>query len=231
MSFPSPIKALLDTNIWPSTVTHNWIPFPQTLTWGSHSVRMDVVVPVPRLLRNKTQDESNAIYESLKQIAEMSNNGRLIPYQSDEITIERLYRRHPGLRGTEFDVFSGITCEHARAPIMRGFTITPAYSRQRATEDWNNFLAKIRHPRFLELKKETGGNHCADLYHLWEAEHNGLDCFITLDVRFINATTNLIDLQRLPKSRREALPALGTNLGQKSSFFCELRPVSPKQFT
>ncbi|MHB8502621.1 MAG: hypothetical protein ACYDHE_16985 [Candidatus Acidiferrales bacterium] len=151
---------------------------------------VDVVVPVPRLLRNKAQDESNAIYESLKQIAEMSNNDRLIPYQNDEIRIGRLHRRHPGLRGTEFGVFSGITCEHAQAPIVRGFTITPAYSRQRATEDGNNFLANIHHPRFLELKKATGGNHCADLYHLWEAEHNALDCFITLDVRFINAVTN-----------------------------------------
>src|SRR5207247_4822915 len=40
---------------------------------------------------------------------------------------------------------------------------------------------------------------------------------------------NLIDLQRLPESSREALPALGTNLGQKSIFSSDF--TSPKQFT
>src|SRR6266480_770161 len=41
---------------------------------------------------------------------------------------------------------------------------------------------------------------------------------------------NLIDLQRLPEPRQEALPVLGTNLGQKSVFLCAFRPVRPKQF-
>ena len=43
---------------------------------------------------------------------------------------------------------------------------------------------------------------------------------------------NLIDLQRLPASHREALPALGTNLGQKSIFSLAIfREIRAKQFT
>jgi hypothetical protein len=63
------------------------------------------------------------------------------------------------------------------------------YTPERARNAWHLFLSKIQHRRFLELMKATGGNHPADLYHLWEAEHNGLEYFITLDVKFVNAVS------------------------------------------
>jgi uncharacterized protein len=185
-----PARLLLDTNIWVSTVTHNWILVPQTLRRGSTVTTVEIARPRPRSFRNKTQEDSDRIYEALKRIAEMAKAGQAILYESDEILLEGLNLRQPGLRGTEFDVFHGVRHQRARAPLSRTAVIDYSYSPDTARRAWQEFLSQIRHPRFLALKKATGGNHLADLYHVWEAEHNSLEYFVTLDAKFVNAVSN-----------------------------------------
>jgi hypothetical protein len=141
------------------------------------------------MLRNKSHGESQAIYDALEAIAEMSRAGAAILYRSDETTFEGMNLRHPTLRGTEFDVFSGVDCKFVRGPLRRDFTITSDSSREELKGEWYQFLGSIRDSRFLDLKRATSGNHTADLYHLWTAEHNELDYFITLDEKFVNAVT------------------------------------------
>lgn len=65
-----PIEALLDTNILPSTVTHNLEIVSKTRPYGSRLVTMTEENPVRRLLRNKSQKESDAVCRSLHQIAQ-----------------------------------------------------------------------------------------------------------------------------------------------------------------
>jgi predicted nucleic acid-binding protein len=133
-------------------------------------------------------EQSNAIYGSLKTMAEMAKAGLVTLYESDETLAEFLNFRPAGFGLGTFDQLGGIKLKHARAPIARGFTIA-SYSPNRARKAWHIFLPQIKHPRFIELLKRTGGDHAADLYHVWEAEHNGIDAFVTLDVKFINAVT------------------------------------------
>ena len=58
-----------------------------------------------------------------------------------------------------------------------------------------NFLSSIKNKRFLELQKMTGAyqgpgkvnrNQLLDAFHLWCAEYNKCDYFLTLDFKLVN---------------------------------------------
>jgi hypothetical protein len=119
----------------------------------------------------------------------MAMEGLVALYQSDETLAEFINLRPSGAGLSQFDVFRGVKIGHVRAPLTRGFVIDTSYSPNRARDDWHAFLEQIQHPRYLQLLKHTGGAHKADLYHLWEAEHNEADAFVTLDTKFVNAVT------------------------------------------
>jgi len=184
------IAALLDTNIQLSRLTHSWSYTQHTRQSGRRVTTWIEERPTSRILRGKTLEQSNLIYEALKRMARMGKDGLVTLYESDETLAEFLNFRPAGFGLGKFDVFGGLRIRHARAPMTRGFKIDATYTREGARDDWHAFLAQIDHPRFLKLLKHTGGGHKADLYHLWEAEHNEFEAFVTLDVRFINAVSN-----------------------------------------
>ena len=185
----SSIGVLLDTNVRLSTYTHIWAYTRRSERRGNKFVTWIEETPAPRILRNMTLERSNSIYESLKRIAEMSKQGLVTLYESDETLAEFLNFRPAGFGLAKFDIFSGVTIRHARAPVARGFRIDASYTPNGARKAWHTFLEQISHPRFLKLLERTGGDHAADLYHVWEAEHNGIDAFVTLDRKFVNAVT------------------------------------------
>jgi hypothetical protein len=152
--------------------------------------------PVRRRLRGKTQDESDAIYRALNRIADGARNGALSLYDSDETIFEGLYLQIPALRGGQFDAFRGVQRGIVQGPLRRTYVIEGSFSEEQArlskeerNRDRQQFLQNIRHPRFLKMKKRTGGAHLADLYLVWTAEVNSLDYFITLDTTFLSAVT------------------------------------------
>jgi hypothetical protein len=184
-----PIAALLDTDLGPKTVSHELRLVPQTGLWANAWVTPGVWTPVRRRLSGQSQEASDAIYGALGQMAGMAKNGDVTLYDSDETFFESLYVKPPELRGTQFDVLRGIKRKLVRGPLRRTYVIGAGYSRHETNDRWLQLLAAIQHPRFLELKKRTGGHHLADLYHVWTAEENSLDCFLTLDTTFLRAVT------------------------------------------
>jgi hypothetical protein len=184
-----PITALLDTCIDPSTVTHDLTVHHESIRLKNRIVSRMLEVPVRRRLRNQTWERSEATYASLAQMAELARLGEVILYDSDETFFEGLYVRLPRLRGTEHDIFRGVERRFVRGPMRRTYVIDGSYDREKEHQRWLQLLAEIAHPRFLKLKKRCGGSHLADLYHVWTAEENSLDCFVTVDERFINAVT------------------------------------------
>lgn len=185
----SKLTALLDTNIQLSRSTHKWA-YTQYTERRNHRVTTWIEEhPEPRTLRNKTLEQSSSIYDSLERIGRMARGGLLTLYESDETLAEFLNFRPAGFGLGRFDLFRDVKIQHVRAPLPRGFRIDMDYTPDRAREAFHVFLSQIRHPRYLKLLKRTGGAHKADLYHVWEAEHNELDAFITLDEKFVNAVS------------------------------------------
>jgi hypothetical protein len=70
----------------------------KTVKWGEIFVTADVTTNQPRKLRNKTPEESAAIYGALKTIAVMSKEGRVTLYRSNETRFEEMHLHGPSLR-------------------------------------------------------------------------------------------------------------------------------------
>jgi hypothetical protein len=109
--------ALLDTSIYPSTVTHDATAARHVALRGGRLVIWVDETPIRRRLRGKTQEESDAIYRSLHQMAEMEREGAHI-----------LYLHLPALRGSQFDVFRGVKRRIAQGPLRRTYVIEGCFS-------------------------------------------------------------------------------------------------------
>lgn len=88
--------------------------------------------------------------------------------------------------------FYGSPIKKVQAPLEYGRTLfggaVTARERQYA------FLCSVKHKRFLEIQKMTGAyqgrqplnhNQLLDAFHLWCAEHNDCEFFLTLDFKAI----------------------------------------------
>jgi hypothetical protein len=90
--------------------------------------------------------------------------------------------------------------EPCRLPHQRSVTFS-AFREDLFEENKKKFLATIPDARFRELDLATGGHHSADCYHLWTAELNELDVFLTSDKKFRHA----VDGQRNTSSTVEIM--------------------------
>ena len=93
--------------------------------------------------------------------------------------------------------FYGAPVEQVEAPVKYGRVIIGG--NQDAKEMQFNFLSRLNHKRFTELQKLTGAyqgpgklnrNQLLDAFHIWCAEHNECEFFLTLDFKLIRIVTN-----------------------------------------
>jgi hypothetical protein len=110
------VTALLDTDLTPKTVTHNLQIVPQTGWWANAWAALGVSTPVRRCLKGESQEASDAIYSTLRQMAGMANDGEVTLCDSDETFFESLYVKLPELRGTQFDMLRGVKRKLVRGP-------------------------------------------------------------------------------------------------------------------
>ena len=88
--------------------------------------------------------------------------------------------------------FYGAPINTGQAPLEYGRIVAGGDTASRKRQ--YDFLCSIIHPRFLELQKMTGAyqgnqplnhNQLLDAFHLWSAEHNDCEFFLTLDFKVI----------------------------------------------
>ena len=88
--------------------------------------------------------------------------------------------------------FYGAPIKDGQAPLEYGRIVAGGNTSPRKRQF--DFLCSINHRRFLELQKMTGAyqgnqplnhNQLLDAFHLWCAEHNGCEFFLTLDFKVI----------------------------------------------
>jgi hypothetical protein len=86
-------------------------------------------------------------------------------------------------------------------------------------EEQFNFLRSLQHDRFLELQRVTGAyqgeaeinrNQLVDAFHLWCAEHNACDFFLSLDFKLARVIETSKNKPKVPIVRpSQLLAALG----------------------
>jgi hypothetical protein len=98
----------------------------------------------------------------------------------------------PKMMGNATGRFYGAPIEDAASPIEYSRAFIDGYKDP--GEMQFRFISSLKHPRFHELQRMTGAyqgpgklhrNQLLDAFHIWCAEHNGCDFFLTLDFALI----------------------------------------------
>ena len=92
--------------------------------------------------------------------------------------------------------FYGVHLEKVDAPVVYGRVIAGGF--ESPEERQFKFLSGLKHKRFIELQKLTGAyqgkqktnrNQLLDAFHIWCAEHNECDYFLTMDFKLIKVVS------------------------------------------
>jgi hypothetical protein len=93
--------------------------------------------------------------------------------------------------------FYGAAYMVADAPVRYGRTVFGGNVHYK--DEQFNFLRSLRHERFDQLQRVTGAyqgetkvnrNQLLDAFHLWCAEHNGCEYFLSLDFKLARVISN-----------------------------------------
>lgn len=174
--------------IRPWAVTHCWVVKPQTVRWGPLAVTRSVQTVIPRARLEASQAWRQKQLDWLPRIAHLAEGGRIKLYTTIEIDFEGWGR--PGVvgKGTEVDLFRNVRIEEIPPAVDR--TLRWSGIEGETKDKKQAFLDSIRQRRYLDLKAVIGPSHAGDIFHLWSAEQAGIECFLSVDHKFINAVNN-----------------------------------------
>lgn len=185
-------KVYIDTNVLKFSASRlpRLKPRQTIINWGgqTHNVTVHDLIdinPNDTITNPELRNETHL----LPELAELGKSGK-VQYA---IQMETLLESWgiPNM-DTSTGRFYGAPCELVEAPIKYGRVVFSGFGNPQNTQF--EFLCSIRSPRFLELQKMTGAyqgegmtnrNQLLDAFHLWCAEHNKCDYFLTLDFKLI----------------------------------------------
>jgi hypothetical protein len=187
----------VDTNIFKFSATElpRLKPRTKAIRWGgnSHDVTVhDFVVENPNERIKNTDLKSEA--ELLPELAALGKEGQVRYVIQLEANLESW--SIPNMDSNS-GRFYGAPIESMEAPIFYSRVI--AGGPENPKEKQFEFLANLENKRFIEIQKITGAyqgenqlnrNQLLDAFHLWCAEHNGCDYFLTMDFKLIKVALN-----------------------------------------
>ena len=192
-------RVYLDTNIFKFSAIQlpRMRPRKQTINWGGVVQELTVhdfidVNPNENIRNPELKEEA----ELLPQLANIGKAGEVSYLTQTETLIESW--GIPNMDSAS-GKFYGAPIEHVEAPVQYGRVVVGG--NQSAKEMQFNFLSGLNQKRFKELQKITGAyqgpgklnrNQLLDAFHIWCAEHNECDYFLTLDFKLIRVIANNI---------------------------------------
>lgn len=181
-----PLRILFDGMIVTDSILEQPVLVPTEFNWGGRTVVRDVAQDVPRTYRGQTRQYTAQVLESLSQVAELARSGKITCYSSQEIVFETMGRPRRYSLAPGANPFKGVQFERCRLPYLRS-VVFGGIGQDKFEEEKEKFLKSIPDARFRVLDRATGGHHSADCYHLWTAELNELDVFLTRETKFKKA--------------------------------------------
>jgi hypothetical protein len=115
-----------------------------------------------------------------------AKEGKLEFFTSFEIRMEEFRQKGRGEGYLGINLLRDVPMKCVPCPTERSLMIAPKANIGTTEEEQMEFFRSIGHPRFLQIRKATGGAHVDDAYHLWTAEEAALDAFLTMDRAFRN---------------------------------------------
>lgn len=186
------MKVYIDTNVLKFSATQlpRYVPRTQKINWGGleHEVTVnDLVYVNPNNFINNPDLKTEA--ELLPVLAEAGKAG-VVKYV---IQVEALFESWgiPKMK-SETGTFYDAPYEYIEAPVKYSRVLVGASFNPKEMQF--KFLSLLKVKRFVELQKLTGAyqgagklnrNQLLDAFHLWCAEHNHCDYFLTLDFKLV----------------------------------------------
>jgi hypothetical protein len=187
-------SVFLDTNIlkFAATILPRMRPRKQLVEWCRKTIEVTLHDFV-EVNRNEFIVHSvlKAEAELLPLLAEIGKLGKLEYVMSGEKMIENWGLRNMDRKDGRF---CGATIKVVKAPLDYAYILAGGEISVTPMERQFHFLASIKHKRFLVLQKMTGAyqgerelnrNQHLDAFHIWCAEHNECEFFLTLDFKLI----------------------------------------------
>ena len=233
-----PLKLLIDRNLETLALRAEAVVRTETVHWGPHTLKNDVHGYRAKEL---PKDEwPRRQIEAFPTIAKMARECQLTFCTSVELKFES-FKATRGWQGSIGDLFRDIKYENVRSAVERSYfwqtTDLSKYSSGEGQVGWyKEFLLKVDEQQLLEEIKGhidlpefdkqnlaklnrfrdicrylDTGDHIRDAFHLWTAEVNGLDYFLTADKSFTNKMTKStpLELPTPPISPADLLVTLG----------------------
>lgn len=184
------------------------------IAWGdrTHTVSLVGWERRPDLPLSQTWRKSQI--ECLPTLARLAREGRLTICSYNELKFEE-WRGRRGMQGTFGDLFGDITISKVQPAVERSFFQQSTEIKRQVSKDtlvefcqflintdpilWESVpriwqilpeFSRINLVNLIKFKDLCGPltkNHFADAFHLWTAEVNNLDFFLTIDKKFSNA--------------------------------------------
>lgn len=233
---PSPATALLDRSVAWHMVTVEPVTREETIPWGD-SVVYVTVTGMQRKSRQLTDPWLREQVSFLPTIARLVGEGKLKLFTYAELRFEA-FHASGSLRGVKGNLLDDLKVDHLPAAVERSklqqSDISIHIQRERFDEFcqflldlpdgileseptlWAHFSnfeqSNLRNlARFREISQNLPANHYADAFHLWTAEVNGMDYFLTMDKKFINYLTQTArcKLPCVPITPRDLIARMG----------------------
>jgi hypothetical protein len=188
----------LDANIWKFSATElrRLHPRTQEVNWGGkvHEIDVHDIISVNPNDAISNNPELKREADQLPQVASLGTKGIVKFVTQMETDLETWGL--PKL-DSQSGPFYGAPVTMVLAPVEYGRVILGGGIDLKAEQI--RFLTSITDKRFLELQQITGAyqgpgkinpNQLLDAWHIWCAEHNKCDLFLTLDLTLQKVTTN-----------------------------------------
>lgn len=183
------MKVLLDQNILWNSVISETKAMKKTLMWGDRAFSCEVLGCMEREI--SSDKISQQIPFIIGLFEEHRRTAQLVFYTSVELAMERVRQKTPYEGYLGVNILERIRFQRAKSPVERTIVFSGlGDSIGVAEEDQMQFFEGIKNPRFQKIVKHLGSSHIDDAFHLWTAETNNLNVFLTLDFRFKNVCRN-----------------------------------------
>ncbi len=232
------LKLLVDRNIRVHAQIAEFVTGKQEVNWAGGTTEVDILGY--RGKKPRQGEWLSKQISALPTIARLAREGRLVLCTSREIQFEGMFGAI-GTQGSIGDVFRDHEFQHVPPAVDRSyFSASVNFNKYASGEEqvkwYKDFLLKVDESAFLEKTKGhlelpkfdqanfenlgrfreicrnlNSDDQIRDAFHLWTAEVNGLNYFLTADKRFINAVTVTakLELSTPPISASSLLERLG----------------------
>jgi hypothetical protein len=207
-------SALIDTSVLRHAVVSQAATTEETVQWGPSEVKVNVAVIKGRRLPGRENDWLVEQIRALPTVGRLAREGKLKLYGYVGTTLEE-WPAAPGMRGQLGDALRGVSIRRAeiaidpsylkssikfdRTEIMNAipdlvrklinFTDEHLIALQKFAIEKNfsdGFKQALRAvPRLRTLCWKSPPKHLKDIYHIWTAEINEIDYFLTTDCSII----------------------------------------------